>query len=92
MLLGGQTICADNPEMNARMKLVASILNLRAHNVWNMAKTQMVKMYGPIDIEGHLGRDGRFYILDAARLFPPAIPIKGYESLHACTHQQIVYL
>jgi hypothetical protein len=29
---------------------------------------------GPTDIEGHLGRDGRFYMVDLARLFPPEPP------------------
>ncbi len=28
----------------------------------------------PIDIEGHHGTDGRYYVLDAARLMPPEAP------------------
>lgn len=28
-------------------------------------------IYGPGDIEGHLGVDGRYYVLDFARLAPP---------------------
>ena len=35
-----------------------------------------------MDIEGHQGRDRRYYVLDTARLFPPATPIEGY------THSQ----
>jgi len=34
-------------------------------------------LYGPGDIEGHLGRDGKFYLLDFSRLFPPEAPLKG---------------
>ena len=30
-----------------------------------------VELYGPTDIEVHRGRDGRFYVLDTARVFPP---------------------
>ncbi len=33
----------------------------------------------PGDIEGHLSeKDGRLYVLDAARMFPPAAPIAGH--------------
>jgi hypothetical protein len=32
---GGKTINAKVPEMNARMKLAAEILNLGAETVWN---------------------------------------------------------
>lgn len=31
-----------------------------------------------VDVEGHLGRDGRFFLVDLARLFPPTVP-KGKE-------------
>ena len=24
-----------------------------------------------VDIEGHLGKDGRYYVVDTARVFPP---------------------
>ena len=39
-----------------------------------------MRLHGPVDCEGHLGVDGRFYIIDPARLFPPAKPrpeVKG---------------
>lgn len=39
-------------------------------------------MYGPVDIEGHKGLDGRSYIVDTARLFPPAPPIRGVRGCH----------
>ena len=72
-------------EMNARMKLATSILNLRSHDVWNADRTSCVQLHGPIDIEGHLGRDGRYYVLDTARLFPPAIPVKGFVFSSFCS-------
>ena len=28
-------------------------------------------LHGPVDIEGHYGSDGRFYLIDFARVFPP---------------------
>ena len=36
----------------------------------------------PTDIEGHRGKDGRFYVLDFARVFPPEHPtVAGISSL-----------
>jgi serine/threonine protein kinase/tetratricopeptide (TPR) repeat protein len=77
---GGKHVYATDPDMNRRMKRVAKMLNLAGHNVWDMAKTTQVRLHGPVDCEGHLGVDGRFYIIDPARLFPPAKPkpsVKG---------------
>ena len=31
-------------------------------------------MYGPGDIEAHLGADKRYYVVDYARVFPPEAP------------------
>jgi hypothetical protein len=45
---GGRTIFDSCPEMNARMKLAASILNLRGHWVWNWDKSKKAKIYGPV--------------------------------------------
>ena len=63
--------------MNARIQLAAGILNLSGHTIWNRSETESSFIYGPVDLEGHKGRDGRYYILDTARLFPPAVPING---------------
>ncbi len=38
----------------------------------NPKETLQTRM--PIDIEGHYGTDGRYYVLDAARLMPPEAP------------------
>lgn len=63
--------------MNARINLAGGILNLAGHNIWNLSQTKSSHIYGPLDLEGHRGRDGRLYVLDTARLFPPAVPING---------------
>jgi hypothetical protein len=39
-------------------------------------------MYLAVDCEGHLGTDQRFYILDAARLFPPTTPLSSIKGGH----------
>ena len=39
------------------------------HNFLKIVKKK--KTIGPTDIEGHRGRDNRYYMIDFARLFPP---------------------
>jgi len=73
---GGQHVHADDPEMNAKMKAIGDQLNLRGHIVTDKL------IYGPGDIEGHLGRDGRYYVLDYSRLFPAEAPSKGTLSAY----------
>jgi len=58
---GGVTIHADNPEMNEKVRLAAKHLNLKAHRIWDKARRKTVILHAPIDLEGHLGRDGLFY-------------------------------
>lgn len=45
-------------------------LNLKAHTISG------VELFGPADMEGHLGEDGRFYSCDFSRLFPPEDPTR----------------
>ena len=52
------------------MKEVAERLNLKGHKTG----LQKVTIYGPGDIEGHLGKDDKFYVLDFGRVFPPEAP------------------
>jgi hypothetical protein len=68
---GGATMHASDAHMNASMRCLAQQLNLAEHLVGN------VRIAGPGDVEGHIGRDGRFYLIDLARIFPPLAPLKG---------------
>lgn len=38
----------------------------------------MVFDRSPVDVEGHRGSDGRFYLIDYSRVMPPETPLKGY--------------
>ena len=38
-------------------------------------------LYGPADIEAHRGKDGRFYVLDLARVFPPEPTWSSFKAL-----------
>eukprot|EP01113_Clastostelium_recurvatum_P028334 TRINITY_DN3429_c0_g1_i2.p1 TRINITY_DN3429_c0_g1~~TRINITY_DN3429_c0_g1_i2.p1 ORF type:complete len:2680 (+),score=686.41 TRINITY_DN3429_c0_g1_i2:120-8159(+) len=66
---GGQTVHAPRPEVNERMKAAAKKMNIKGH-MCGMGQ-QREFLYAPTDIEGHIGRDGLFYVLDLARTFPP---------------------
>ncbi len=74
---GGHSIHTSSPVMNAKVELVAKMLNLGGEYVWNRPKTKKAMLYLSCDIEGHLGKDGRYYLLDTARLFPPTAPRPG---------------
>jgi hypothetical protein len=55
------------------MQQLCTTLNLKEHNV---GRSSLVPIYGPADIEGHKGIDGRYYLLDFARYMPPEPPVK----------------
>lgn len=70
---GGGTVHADVPAFNLIMKKVATQLHLATHIV------NGTRIDAAGDIEGHLGENGRVYLLDLARTFPPEHPL-------ACKH------
>lgn len=56
-------------------------LNIAGHNVWNAGRSYCRFLYGPGDMEGHRGTDGRYYLIDTARLFPAYPPEPTYVLL-----------
>ena len=46
-------------------------LNIKKHVVGSAPEVQK-ELSAPLDIEVHRGKDGRIYLLDTARVFPPA--------------------
>ncbi|KYQ91337.1 hypothetical protein DLAC_08285 [Tieghemostelium lacteum] len=68
---GGKTVHNSDSEINKEMERIAGFLNLRGHAA-GLPKTFI---YGPGDIEVHKGTDGRYYMLDFARMFPPEYPL-----------------
>ncbi|EAL63725.1 hypothetical protein DDB_G0287315 [Dictyostelium discoideum AX4] len=67
---GGKTVHKSDPAVNEEMERMAKLMNLRGHVVG----ANKVFIYGPGDIEIHAGLDGRKYMLDFARVFPPEFP------------------
>eukprot|EP01127_Copromyxa_protea_P008596 TRINITY_DN1971_c0_g5_i1.p1 TRINITY_DN1971_c0_g5~~TRINITY_DN1971_c0_g5_i1.p1 ORF type:complete len:2199 (-),score=380.29 TRINITY_DN1971_c0_g5_i1:100-6696(-) len=70
----GLTVHSENEELNEQMKLAGQELHLAGHHVGGPGITKGEEsnhlFYLCGDIEGHLGLDGRFYVLDFARVFP----------------------
>ena len=55
----GQNIYSKSEEITKKMKAIAKLLNLSEHTVYNLSNTKKTTIYTPVDIEGHLGKDGR---------------------------------
>jgi hypothetical protein len=69
---GGNLVVASLDVMNDVMSKCSRVLNLKGHVAGIGVNTKFI--YGPCDLEGHLGHDGRLYAIDLARLFPPETP------------------
>lgn len=78
---GGFTIASDKG-FSKKMKQIANVLNLKGHYVKERKTGTLKLMYGPVDIEGHIGLDGRYYCVDTARLFPPVTPNLAVRGCH----------
>jgi len=66
----GLTVRCDHEGIRALMREAASELNLCPH-VCGVDPTSSQVLYSAADVEGHLGTDGRIYLVDFSRAFPP---------------------
>eukprot|EP01117_Protostelium_nocturnum_P009974 TRINITY_DN3553_c0_g2_i2.p1 TRINITY_DN3553_c0_g2~~TRINITY_DN3553_c0_g2_i2.p1 ORF type:complete len:1352 (+),score=427.65 TRINITY_DN3553_c0_g2_i2:374-4429(+) len=73
---GGMTVNQSSATMNGVMKKIGESLYLKEHVVKN------VKICGPVDCEGHQGLDGRHYLVDVSRLFPPSFIPQRPQKVH----------
>ena len=69
---GGRNIHAGLEAFNVRLARMARQINVKAHYCGTV--NNAVQMYSACDVEGHLGRDGKFYLLDFSRVMPPERP------------------
>jgi hypothetical protein len=68
----GITVRTDDAPSRVMAATAAGALNLKPHRVGQAVVPT------PVDLEIHLGDDGRYYVCDTARLFPPdANPASG---------------
>lgn len=56
---GGKTVRNSDKSLDSIMKQAAHVLNLKAHEVVGTADQKSVTLYGPADLEGHFGKDGK---------------------------------
>eukprot|EP00007_Cunea_sp_BSH-02190019_P003726 CAMPEP_0174236740 /NCGR_PEP_ID=MMETSP0417-20130205/5774_1 /TAXON_ID=242541 /ORGANISM="Mayorella sp, Strain BSH-02190019" /LENGTH=1527 /DNA_ID=CAMNT_0015315423 /DNA_START=44 /DNA_END=4627 /DNA_ORIENTATION=- len=69
----GRTVHNDNKTFRRLMKKAGQRLNLKPH--WCGATKECRKrLWAAADVEGHLGDDKKFYVLDFSRTLPPAFP------------------
>lgn len=72
---GGLSCLNRVPELYQRTCNVCDVLGLAKHDVCG------VEMPGPGDLECHMGKDNKYYVVDFARLFPPDIPEKASKTI-----------
>eukprot|EP01105_Mastigella_eilhardi_P009703 TRINITY_DN2284_c0_g3_i5.p1 TRINITY_DN2284_c0_g3~~TRINITY_DN2284_c0_g3_i5.p1 ORF type:complete len:849 (-),score=229.70 TRINITY_DN2284_c0_g3_i5:89-2314(-) len=85
---GGKTVHFSDEEIKQKMVTVARLLNLKGHMVGPPNNRQLI--YGPCDIEVHRAMDGRVYVIDTARLFPPEPPIRAGAHLYYLLRPELV--
>ncbi|GAM18575.1 hypothetical protein SAMD00019534_017500 [Acytostelium subglobosum LB1] len=68
---GGKTVHNSDTKVDTEMRRLAKKMNIKGHLV---GLTSPTLIYGPGDIEVHKGTDGRYYMIDFARAFPPEYP------------------
>lgn len=66
----GSHVLKTNPTFTTHVETMAKRLNLKPHYVGRNRK-DMVEICTAVDVEGHWGHDGLYYLLDLQRMFPP---------------------
>ncbi|KYQ93681.1 Rab GTPase domain-containing protein [Tieghemostelium lacteum] len=74
----GRTVHADEKVIPI-MKSLSHTMNLKAHYG---GINSSVLLYSATDVEGHIGTDGRFYLIDFSRTFPPTYPDETTQGGH----------
>ncbi|KAL6057320.1 hypothetical protein QOT17_015568 [Balamuthia mandrillaris] len=69
----GNTVFNRNKTMSQLMEQAADHLNLKGHVAGTDRNTCAI-IHSPTDMEGHLGLDGKLYVLDTSHVFPPVPP------------------
>lgn len=67
----------DDPELNKLIEDASKVLNLKGHNVGFPSNQKFI--YTCCDLEGHKGKDNKYYLLDFARIAPPEPPSERFN-------------
>ena len=84
---GGKHIYDADPLIAEKLKQAAIKLNLRGH----LDKHGEHTLHAATDLEGHVGYDGRRYLLDFSRAMPPEYPRKAYEFFRIFSEFLVIY-
>ncbi|KAH3742853.1 Histidine kinase A [Pelomyxa schiedti] len=76
---GGEIIHNDDTILSRKMANAAAEINLAPHYVGN--DDAGTTLCGPADLEGHSGLDGKYYLLDFSRTFPPEWPNRSPQAI-----------
>ena len=71
---GGMHVAKSSATFNQYMEVLCNILKLKPHSV-GRNRRELVELQGPVDVEGHWGQDGLYYLLDLQRGFPAESPL-----------------
>eukprot|EP01133_Synstelium_polycarpum_P016867 gene16867-20055_t len=71
----GATVYSDIPHLSAKMGEAGKKLNLKPHLVGSVPECSKV-LPSPGDLEAHMGKDNRYYVIDFSRTFPPEALLK----------------
>lgn len=74
----GITVQAADSKLNHLIEVASRRLNLKSHT----CGSENTVVYSPVDLEGHRGSDGRYYLLDFSRVFPPITPVRDVVGGH----------
>jgi len=82
----GHTIYASDECFNSIMRQTALRLNIQSHQCGSGISpnrpNSSAYLHSAADVEGHLGRDGHYYLLDFSRTMPPCPPDPTLPSSH----------
>ena len=78
---GGYVVQKSNKEFNRHMRAAGKKLNLKPHRC-GIRKRHTKKLWAACDVEGHIGLDGQFYLLDFSRTLPPVQPEREHYNGH----------
>eukprot|EP01119_Soliformovum_irregulare_P018159 TRINITY_DN5508_c0_g1_i4.p1 TRINITY_DN5508_c0_g1~~TRINITY_DN5508_c0_g1_i4.p1 ORF type:complete len:1482 (-),score=512.19 TRINITY_DN5508_c0_g1_i4:32-3964(-) len=85
---GGRSVMKENEILNEKMKEAGIIMGLKPHMVG--PEHDLRELSSCCDIEGHQGKDGRFYLLDFARVAPPEPPSVRGSNLYKLLRLEFV--
>jgi len=84
----GITIHSSNSELRGHLRRTAEILNLQTHVVGE--GNQRCSISTALDVEGHIGSEGKFYLVDFSRTLPCVPPRERFCNLYELFRPEFV--